>query len=139
MSNEQPANSHQVGGGHYRRVAGEQHWDRLVRLYGLPAARCYFIGNITAYVERYQEKNGIQDLEKARHYLDKLIEEERAYAAKKQAECAEAQPEEDTLPSNYTPLIQERGHSRGQEEQTVFKSSPSWNDIDTMPADRSGL
>jgi hypothetical protein len=73
------ANDIQVGGDHYRKVPGEQHWDRLVRLYGLPASRCYFIGNITGYVERYQYKGGIQDLEKARHYLDKLIELEKAY------------------------------------------------------------
>jgi hypothetical protein len=50
-----------------------------VRLFGLPATRCYFIGNITSYVERYQDKNGIEDLRKARHYIDKLIEEEEKY------------------------------------------------------------
>lgn len=73
------ANSRQEGGSHYRKVPGEQHWDRLVRLFGLPAARCYFIGNITSYVERYQDKNGIEDLKKARHYIDKLIELEENY------------------------------------------------------------
>jgi hypothetical protein len=76
------ANDRQIGGEHYRRAPGEQHWDRLVRLYGLPAARCYFIGNITAYVERYQDKNGVQDLEKAAHYLQKLIELEQLEEAK---------------------------------------------------------
>jgi len=30
-------------------------------------------GNVVKYVTRYKEKNGIQDLEKARHYLDLLI------------------------------------------------------------------
>lgn len=74
VSDNGAANSRQVGGDHYRQREGEQHWDRLVRLFGLAAARCYFIGNITAYVERYQFKNGIEDLRKARHYLDKLIE-----------------------------------------------------------------
>jgi hypothetical protein len=68
------ANDRQEGGDHYRKVEGEQHWDRLVRLYGLEKARCYFIGNLTAYVERYMEKDGVKDLKKARHYLDKLIE-----------------------------------------------------------------
>ena len=31
-------------------------------------------GNIIKYVTRYKEKSGIQDLRKARWYLDKLIE-----------------------------------------------------------------
>lgn len=33
-------------------------------------------GNIIKYVARYSMKNGIEDLRKARHYLDKLIERE---------------------------------------------------------------
>lgn len=71
-----PANERQVGGNHYREIAqeGEQHWDRMWRLFG-PA---WFIGNITKYVERYQYKDGLRDLEKARHYLDKLLELETA-------------------------------------------------------------
>ncbi len=72
------ANKRQEGGSHYRKVPGEQHWDRLVRLKGLEKARAYFTGNITAYVERYEDKNGLEDLKKARHYLDKLIELEEA-------------------------------------------------------------
>lgn len=31
-------------------------------------------GNIVKYITRYKEKSGIQDLRKARWYLDKLIE-----------------------------------------------------------------
>jgi hypothetical protein len=75
------ANDRQVGGDHYRKVPGEQHWDRIWRLFG-PG---YFVGSITAYVERYRDKNGIQDLEKARHYIDKLIELETAAVARDQA------------------------------------------------------
>lgn len=63
------ANKTQVGGSHYQ-TNGEQHWDRMYRMFG-PG---YFIGCITKYVERYQRKNGIEDLEKARHFIDKLIE-----------------------------------------------------------------
>lgn len=62
------ANERQVGGGHYK-TGGEEHWDRVKRL-GLD----YFQGCITKYVERCWKKNGIQDLEKARHFLDKYIE-----------------------------------------------------------------
>ena len=34
----------------------------------------YLAGNIIKYVTRYKDKNGVEDLKKARHYLDKLIE-----------------------------------------------------------------
>lgn len=33
----------------------------------------YLIGNVLKYVSRYGKKNGVQDLEKARWYLDKAI------------------------------------------------------------------
>jgi hypothetical protein len=62
------ANETQVGGTHYK-TGGEEHWDRVARL-GLN----YYEGNITKYVERARKKNGIQDLKKAAHYLQKLIE-----------------------------------------------------------------
>lgn len=62
------ANDRQVGGDHYK-VGGEEHWDRVARL-GLD----YFQGQITKYVERWKLKGGIQDLKKARHFLDKYIE-----------------------------------------------------------------
>ena len=32
-------------------------------------------GNIVKYVTRYKDKNGVEDLKKARWYLNKLIEE----------------------------------------------------------------
>ena len=34
----------------------------------------YFQGNIVKYVVRHKQKNGLEDLEKAKWYLDKLIE-----------------------------------------------------------------
>lgn len=33
-------------------------------------------GNIIKYIVRYKNKNGLEDLLKAREYLDRLIEEE---------------------------------------------------------------
>ena len=67
------ANDKQVAGTHYQ-TGGEQHWDRIWRLYG----RGYFIGCATKYLERYPLKNGVQDLEKANHFIEKLIELETA-------------------------------------------------------------
>lgn len=66
------ANDRQVGGAHYGGKA-IQHWDYVVAQ-GLG----YFEGQITKYVSRWRDKNGLEDLKKARHFLDKLIEEVEA-------------------------------------------------------------
>lgn len=62
------ANTTQVGGNHYKSK-GIQPWDYI-------AANDlgYFEGNIVKYVSRWRDKGGVEDLRKARHYLDKLIE-----------------------------------------------------------------
>lgn len=62
------ANDRQVGGSHYKDNA-IQPWDFIAA-----NKLGYFEGNIIKYVSRWQEKGGVKDLEKARHYLDKLIE-----------------------------------------------------------------
>jgi hypothetical protein len=59
-------NSHQVGGNHYK--APVEHWD-FVWANHLD----YFQGQITKYVARWKGKNGLQDLYKARHFLEKYI------------------------------------------------------------------
>lgn len=43
----------------------------------------FFQGSVLKYILRYKKKNGIQDLEKARHYIDMMIEMEKAIAAEK--------------------------------------------------------
>jgi hypothetical protein len=62
------ANSRQVGGQHYRATS-IQHWD-----FAAANNLDYFQGQITKYVVRWKDKNGIEDLKKARHFLDKYIE-----------------------------------------------------------------
>ena len=37
----------------------------------------FYIGNIIKYLWRYKKKNGVRDLEKAKQYLEFLIEEQR--------------------------------------------------------------
>lgn len=66
------ANSRQVGGTHYKK-GGEEHWDRAWRLKHDP-----FQYIITKWVERWRDKGGLQDLEKAQHALEKYIECVRA-------------------------------------------------------------
>ena len=71
------ANARQVAGSHYR-LQGIQHWD-----YVAANDLDYFQGQVTKYVSRWKNKNGIEDLEKARHFLEKYIEVERAKLAQK--------------------------------------------------------
>jgi hypothetical protein len=61
------ANDTQVGGTHYRLTI--EPWDYIVK-----NNLGYLEGNIIKYVTRYKGKHGVEDLQKARHYLDKLIE-----------------------------------------------------------------
>ena len=37
----------------------------------------YFEGNVIKYITRWRKKNGFADLEKAKHYIDLLIELEK--------------------------------------------------------------
>lgn len=63
------ANEVQVAGTHYRDGEVIQHWD-----YAASHEFDYFQGQITKYVTRWKKKNGLQDLEKAKHFLEKYIE-----------------------------------------------------------------
>jgi len=62
------ANTKQVGGEHYK-TEGIAHWD-LITDNDVP----YLVGCATKYLTRFRKKNGLQDLEKALHYTEKLIE-----------------------------------------------------------------
>lgn len=68
------ANKTQIGGSHYKSDGdSEEHWDRVDRL-GLN----YFQACATKYIERcYLKDNAVQDLQKAAHFIQKLIELEK--------------------------------------------------------------
>lgn len=59
----------QVGGNHYQKYAIQP------TEYIIKNNLNFCEGNVIKYVTRYKDKNGIEDLKKARHYLDILIEE----------------------------------------------------------------
>lgn len=64
----------QVGGQHYKTAnPAQQHWNLAVDL-----EWNYLQAQVIKYMMRYRNKNGVQDLEKARHFLDKLIEVEKS-------------------------------------------------------------
>ena len=61
------ANTRQVGGWHYQKPI--QHWDFVIAN-DIP----YMEAQIIKYVFRWREKNGLKDLQKAEHFLEKLME-----------------------------------------------------------------
>ena len=63
-----PANERQVGGVHYKRQH-IQHWD-----YVLSNRVPYMEAQILKYISRHRFKNGVEDLKKAQHFIEKLIE-----------------------------------------------------------------
>lgn len=65
-----PPKSTQVGGDHYSKMKIQP--IDFITANGLG----YMEGNIIKYVCRYKSKNGVEDLKKAQHYLQMLIEQE---------------------------------------------------------------
>jgi hypothetical protein len=64
------ATDHQEGGGHYKDL-------NIQPIDFIHANQIPFIeGNVIKYICRHRSKNGIQDLKKAKHYIDILIEKE---------------------------------------------------------------
>lgn len=63
----------QIGGHHYASKA-IQPWDAMKAWMSPEAFEGFLAGNVLKYLSRYKDKNGVEDLKKARHYLDKLIE-----------------------------------------------------------------
>lgn len=60
--------SSQVGGSHYKDFP-------IQPLEFIVKNNLDFLqGNVVKYVVRYKVKNGLEDLKKARHYLDMMIE-----------------------------------------------------------------
>ena len=70
MATKKPtnANSKQVGGQHYK-TKSIQPWDYIA-----DNGIGYFDGCAIKYISRYKEKGGVNDLRKAIHYIEKLIE-----------------------------------------------------------------
>ena len=59
----------QVAGTHYQKSI--QHWD-IISEWELD----FWEGNVVKYILRWKDKDGVQDLKKAKHYIEYLIERE---------------------------------------------------------------
>jgi hypothetical protein len=68
MNQSSDSNDKQIGGRHYHKCA-IQPWDFVIA-----NDLDYFQGSIIKYVTRWKDKGWIEDLHKAKHFLDKYIE-----------------------------------------------------------------
>ena len=69
---KQMTDNYQVGGEHYQKKV--QPWAAMEAWMSEEAFKGYIWGNVIKYIARWEDKGGKQDLEKAKHYLDKLID-----------------------------------------------------------------
>lgn len=61
--------------GHYKGNLGIETKDIIKNNMSKEAYKGYLEGNIIKYITRYKKKNGVEDLKKAKKYIDFLIEE----------------------------------------------------------------
>lgn len=66
-------NTIQVGGAHYTDKS-VQPWEAMEAWMSEEQFKGFLKGNVIKYLARCDDKGGKIDLEKARHYLDKLID-----------------------------------------------------------------
>ena len=62
-------NGYQIGGSHYNKMGAYQHWDLVI-----DTSMNYLLGCATKYIARWKDKNGVEDLRKAIHYIGKFLE-----------------------------------------------------------------
>lgn len=63
------ADAKQIAGDHYK--TDYQHWNMLL---GLGYGPEYYIGQATKYLTRWRKKNGLRDLLKGQHFIEKMLE-----------------------------------------------------------------
>lgn len=93
----------QVGGDHYKNLAIQPVEYIFKNNLG------YFEGCVIKYVTRWKDKGGLRDLEKAKHYLEMLIEMQNQNAKdglldlvqKELADCADQVPKKSVSSVHY--------------------------------------
>jgi len=64
-----PVNAKQISGDHYKKYGNLQPWDVVIAW-----KMGYLDGTALKYLTRWKDKGGIDDLKKAIHFIEKLIE-----------------------------------------------------------------
>ena len=67
------ASQYQVGGDHYR-AKKVQPWTAMEAWMSRAEFEGFLRGNVIKYIARYRDKDGLKDVYKAKHYLERLVE-----------------------------------------------------------------
>lgn len=111
------ANETQIGGDHYKKKSIEP-WDYIIAN-DLP----FMEGSIVKYITRWRDKAGIKDLQKARHFIDKLIEVETAKLPKVEINVILPEPpKEEPIPKGVS-------YSRDYDHFYITGGHPVTNDF----------
>lgn len=70
---KQLASETQIGGDHYRSK-DIQPWTAMESWMTAEEFEGFLRGNVIKYIARYKDKDGVKDVLKARHYLERLLE-----------------------------------------------------------------
>lgn len=68
LSGETCFSNIQVGGNHYKKLVIQP------TEYAYKNKLDFFQGNVVKYITRFRDKNGLEDLKKAKHFIDLLIQ-----------------------------------------------------------------
>ncbi|MDM8212800.1 DUF3310 domain-containing protein [Enterococcus hirae] len=116
----------------------------VIEAFRLTATKEQFRGgmklNVMKYIMRYENKNGIEDLEKAREYIDRLIKAEERYEAEEKVECPgltlkDALANADKLMKTVNEIMK-REPNKGIDKTKVFKD-PVFQE-DTIRCENTG-
>jgi hypothetical protein len=126
-----------VGGKHYG-LKEYQHWDMV-----WDNDLDYFQGQITKYVMRWKEKNGLDDLRKAQHFLEKYIELNEQKAGRFVKTEIPVPPEGVTQPAEYTlvqnPAVIEDQLAKSAAEFLQYVKPTGWINFSFEGADSNGF
>ncbi len=109
----------QVGGGHYKNMPIQPMEFSMAN--NLDACQ----HTVVKYVTRFREKGGIQDLEKAKHVIDMLIEFEQRRLKEQRLEKEQAKKEAGPRQTSF---------AFTSTDQIQDKASPDRTDVDHMLA-----
>lgn len=71
--NQPLASEYQIGGEHYKSK-DVQPWTAMESWMSAEQFEGFLRGNVIKYIARYPDKDGMKDVYKAKHYLERLVE-----------------------------------------------------------------
>lgn len=80
------ASEYQIGGEHYRSKQ-IQPWTAMQAWMTREEFEGFLRGNVIKYIARYKDKDGLKDVYKAKHYLERLVELLEETSQHKEDDC----------------------------------------------------